>query len=74
MRKILFAFLKKVWQGECVPRNVALCVFVLIYKNKGSPDDCKKYRAIGLLNHSYKILSIVLLHRLVKECGHFFSD
>ena len=70
----LFTFLSKVWELEYVPKNLVLCVFVLIYKNKGSSDDCKKYRAIGLLNHSYKILSIVLLHRLVKECGHFFSD
>ena len=35
---------------------------------------CSNYRALGLLNHSYKILSICLLNRLVKETSWFLSD
>ena len=72
-RELLFKFLRKVWQQEEVPRNLVLCVFVLIYKNKGSPDDCSKYRAIGLLNHSYKIMSVVLLKRLMRETKDFLK-
>ena len=70
----LFFFLKNVWDLECVPKSLVLCVFVMIYKKKGSSDDCSKYRAIGLLNHAYKILSICLLNRLVKETDWFLSD
>ena len=70
----LFTFLQAVWKKEEVPANLAVCVFVMLYKNKGSKNDLTKYRAIGLLNHAYKILSVVLLKRLVAECSEFFSD
>ena len=46
----LFTFLQAVWKKEDVPANLAVCVFVMIYKNKGSKNDLTKYRAIGLLN------------------------
>ena len=57
----LFQFLSAVWNKERVPPNLAVCVFIMIYKRKDSPNDCTKYRAIGLLNHAYKIMSTVLL-------------
>ena len=59
---------------EQVPEILAVCVFIMIYKQKGSPDDYSKYRAIGLLNHSYKIMSTILLRRLTKECEAFISE
>ena len=46
----------------------------MIFKRKGSHNDCAKYRAIGLLNHAYKIMSTVLLRRIVEECKSFFSE
>ena len=73
-KDMLHDFLKKVWDTEKVPPNLALCIFIMMYKNKGSPDDCTKYRALGLLNHAYKIMSVMLLRRLVQECASFFSD
>ena len=57
----LFTFLQQVWCKETVPDNLVVCIFVMIFKNKGSPNDCSKYRAIGLLNHACKIMSVVLL-------------
>lgn len=46
----------------------------MIYK-KGSVNDCANYRPIGLLNHSYKILSVcILTSRLMKETKWFLSD
>ena len=63
-KDILFAFLQKVWNKECVPTDLAVGVFVMIYK-KGSPDEFANYRCIYLLNHTYKILSVVLMKRLV---------
>ena len=56
-KEALFEFLQKVWSKEEVPPNLVVCVFVMIYKNKGSADDPSKYRCLGLLNHSYKTLS-----------------
>ena len=73
-RNALLKFLQVVWKKEDVPANLVVCVFVMIYKNKGSKNDLTKYRAIGLLNHAYKILRVILLKRLVLECSAFFSD
>ena len=70
----LFEFLKMVWRKEEVPENLAVCIFVMLYKKKGSHNDCTKYRALGLLNHAYKIMTVVLLRRLVVECHDFFSE
>ena len=70
----LFFFLRQVWRHECVPKNLVLCIFVMLYKRKGSSNDPSCYRAIGLLNHSFKILSICLLKRVVNECEWFLSD
>ena len=46
----------------------------MIYKNKGSSNDPKMYRCIGLLPHAYKILSLVMLERIMEECSAFLSD
>ena len=56
-KESLFEFLSAVWNKEVVPQNLAVCVFVLIYKQKGSHNDLTKYRVIGLLYHAYKIMS-----------------
>ena len=49
-------------------------VFVMLFKNKGSSDDCSKYRMICLLPHAYKMLSTLLLHRLRFECEGFLNE
>ena len=69
----LFFFIRALWQTEEIPKSFALCAFVMLYK-KGPKNMCSNYRALGLLNHSYKILSICLLNRLVKETSWFLSD
>ena len=51
-KDVLFEFLQGVWNKERVPPNLAVCVFIMIYKRKDSHNDCTKYRAIGLLNHA----------------------
>jgi len=40
--------------------------FIMLYK-KESRDDFGNDRAIGLLCHSYKVLSVLILHRLDSE-------
>jgi hypothetical protein len=69
----LFFFLQQIWRHECVPHNLVLCAFVMIYK-KDDSNVCDNYRVIDLLNHSYKVLSICLLNRLMKETSGFLSD
>ena len=45
-------------RGPEVPENLVICIFIMLYKNKGSHNDCSKYRTLGLLNHAYKIMSV----------------
>ena len=45
--------------------SYAQAKFVMISKNKGSSNDPSKYRCIGLLNHAYKVLSLIMLMRLL---------
>ena len=73
-KDMFFSFLELIWKKESIPPDLVVCIFIMIYKQKGSPEDCSNYRAIGLLNHAYKILSVILLGRIVEECGHFFSE
>ena len=65
----------KIWKKEEVPTELAVEVFVMIYK-KGNSEDCTNYRCIGLFNHTYKIMTVILLMRLIVEWVHvsFFSD
>ena len=69
----LFAFLQQVWQKECIPKNLVLGIFIMMHK-KGSHNDPMNYRALCLLNHAYKILTVCLLQRLIKETSWFLSD
>ena len=71
--EMLFEFLTKIWDKEEVPAELAVGIFVMIHK-KNSPEACANYRCIGLLNHSYKIMTTILLLRLTVECASFFSD
>ena len=46
----------------------------MLFKGKGSPDDPAKYRCIGLLNHSYKLLAHILLSRLLLPSEGYLQD
>ena len=32
-KEVLFAFLQKIWSKEKVSENLAVCIFIMIYKN-----------------------------------------
>ena len=70
----LYRILNMIWSREYVPPELVRASFVMLFKNKGSVNDPSKYRCIGLLPHSYKILSLILLERIQNECGHYLSD
>ena len=46
----------------------------MLFKNKGSREDPIRYRCIALLNHAYKVLSIILLGRMVGISEAFLKD
>ena len=71
---LLCQLIQKIWLEEDVPEAFARATFVMLYKNKGSSNDPKKYRCIGLLSHAYKVLNQCLLQRLESETDSFLSD
>ena len=72
--ELLFDLLTCIWTSEQVPTQLSVAVFKMLFKHKGSPDDPSKYRCIGLLNSAYKVLSAVMLQRLIKETQHYLQD
>ena len=46
----------------------------MLFKNKGSQNDCTKCRMIGLLPTAYTLVSTLLLHRLRLECEGFLDS
>ena len=59
----LFAIVRLIWQTEVMPPALVRGTFVMLYK-KGPRDNFGNYRAIGLMCHSYKLLSMLVLHRM----------
>ena len=55
--------MRLVWQTEVIPPARVRGTFVMLYK-KGPRANFGNYRAIGLMCHSYKLLSMLVLHRM----------
>jgi exonuclease III/alkylhydroperoxidase family enzyme len=70
----LFALIRRMWLEEDVPSDLVLCELITIYKGKGSPDDFTKYRCLGMLTHGYKVLSCLLLKRMLEEVKDFLPE
>ena len=62
-KRELYELVCLVWETEVIPDDLVHALFKMIYK-KGSRDDFSNYRAIGLLCHSYKVLSVLILRRM----------
>ena len=62
-----------IWENNEIPDDLIPCDMMVIYKNK-SKDLRSNYRALGLLNHSYKTFSMVLLQRIVPYIEPGLSD
>ena len=59
----IFAIVRLMWQTEVIPPALVLGTFVMLYK-KGPRDNFGNYRAIGLMCHSDKLLSVLVLHHM----------
>ena len=53
-----------IWNKEKLPDEWKESIIVTIYK-KGDKTDCNNYRGISLLPTTYKVLSFILLSRLI---------
>ena len=71
---ICYKLLARIWQEEHVPIDLVMANFKMLYKRKGSPNNPAKYRCIGLLNSAYKVLSAVMLRRLMNETKWYLQD
>ena len=72
-RGILFLIIQQIWeQEELTESNPQL----MLFKNKGgqSPNDPTKYRCIGLLNHVFKVLSLITLERTLSTSETHLQD
>ena len=43
-KELIVKMLQKIWSNEEVPDQFARAVFAMLFKNKGSANDPKKYR------------------------------
>ena len=59
----LTSLLIEIWETEQMPTEMAVGTMIMMHK-KGDKDDKGNYRALCLLPHAFKILSMCLLHRI----------
>jgi hypothetical protein len=62
-----------IWDKEELPEEWKESIIVPIYK-KGDKTDCKNYKGITLLTTTYKILSNILLSRLIPYAEEWPDD
>jgi hypothetical protein len=62
-----------IWNKEELPQQWKESIVVPIHK-KGDKTDCSDYRGISLLSTSYKILSNILLSRLIPYADEIIGD
>jgi len=62
-----------IWNKEELPEEWKELIIVPIYK-KGDKTDCSNYRGISLLPTMYKILSNILLSRLIPYAEEVIGD
>ena len=74
VKEELFKLLQFMWSEEVVPTSFATANFKMLFKGKGSSNNPAKYRCIALLNHAYKVLSYILLGRLIGISDDFLKD
>ena len=72
-RTELYHLITTMWDNEQIPEDFVLADMLMLYKRKGK-DNRSNYRALGLLNHSYKTFSMVLLSRMVPFIDPKLSD
>lgn len=65
LRDEIYAIILEIWERETVPSSWKNSNIVTIYKNKGEKSNCGNSRGISLLSHAGKVLTKIMLKRLV---------
>ena len=65
--------INSIWEREKLPEEWKESIIVPIHK-KGDKADCNNYRGISLLPTTYKILSNILLSRLIPYAKEIIGD
>jgi len=65
--------ISSIWKKEKLPEEWKESIIVPVHK-KGDRTDCNNYRGISLLPNTYKILSIILLSRLIPYAKEIIGD
>ena len=60
----IYKLITSIWKKEKLPEERKESIIIPIHK-KGDKTDCNNYRGISLLPNTYKILSSILLSRLI---------
>ena len=71
--KELHILLSEIWQQETLPEDFVLGDMLMFYKKK-CKNDRRNYRALGLLNHAYKVFAMILLSRMLPFITERLSD
>jgi hypothetical protein len=73
LRSEIHKLIMLIWNKEELPQQWKESIVVRIHK-KGDKTDCSDYRGILLLSTSYKILSNILLSRLIPYTDEIIGD
>jgi hypothetical protein len=73
LRSEIHTLITCIWNKEELSEQWKESIIVPIYK-KGDRTDCSNYRGISLLSNSYKILSNILLSRLIPYVDEIIGD
>jgi len=65
--------ISSIWKKEKLPEEWKESIIIPIHK-KGDKTDCSNYRGISLLPTTYKILSKILLSRLIPYAKEIIGD
>ena len=69
----LHSLLSEIFDSETIPEDFVLADMLMMYKKK-CRDTRGNYRALGLLNHAYKIFAAILLLRMLPYIAPNISD
>ena len=68
--KALLKLFNRILETNKIPENFKKAEIILIHK-KGDRNECKNYRPISLLNHTYKTFTLTLANRIKNELYSF---